>query len=116
MIVGVQGSRNFNDYNIFLRAMGTALSMMGEEDNSFIIYSSGPARINSMAHEFINISERSLKARGIRGQVRKVPPSFIKDNILDVDYFAYFSKPKEPVSDLVTHAESKDAEVGVYRY
>ena len=116
MIVGVQASRNFDDYQIFLRAMGTALSMMGEGDTRFTIYSTGPAQLNSMAYEFVNVSERSLKARGIRAVVNKVPPYFIKNNIADIDYFAYFSKPKEPVSDLVEYAESKDAEVGVYRY
>lgn len=116
MIVGVQASRNFDDYQVFLRAMGTALSMMNGDDSKLTIYSAGPAKLNSMAHEFVNVSERSLKARGIRAVVRKVPPYFIKDNIQDINYFAYFSKPKEPVSDLVTYAEDKDAEVGVYRY
>lgn len=116
MIVGVQASRNFDDYQVFLRAMGTSLSMMKSGDTRFTIYSAGPAQLNSMAHEFVNVSERSLKARGIRANVNKVPPYFIKNNIHDINYFAYFSKPKEPVSDLVTYAEGKDAEVGVYRY
>lgn len=116
MIIGVQASRNFDEYSVFLRAMGTALSMMDEEDPQFTIYSAGPARLNSMALEFANVSERSLKARGIRVRVTKVPASFIKNNIEELGYFAYFSKPKEPVSDLVSYAEGKDAEVGVYRY
>ena len=116
MIVGVQGSRNFDDYSVFLRAMGTALSMMDEQDNVFQIFSAGPARVNSMALEFANVSERSLKARGIKIRVVKVPPSWIRENIFEIKYFAYFSKPKEPVSELVKYAEEKDAEVGVYRY
>jgi hypothetical protein len=69
-----------------------------------------------MAMEFANISERSLKSRGIKIMVRKVPQSWIKDNIFEIDYFAYFSKPKESVSELTRYAEEKDAEVGVYRY
>lgn len=116
MIVAIQGTRSFSDYNVFLRAMGTALSSMSTDDNEFIIYSAGPANINSMGLEFANVSERSLKARGIKIRVNKVPPSFIKTNLSDVDYLAFFSKPKEPVSDLVSVAESKDAEVGIYRY
>jgi len=116
MIMAIQGSRNFNDYTIFLRAMGTALSTMKEGDGYLFIYSAGPAQINSMAHEFVNVSERSLKARGIKAQVRKIPPSWVKDNLLDIDYIAFFSKPKEPLSDLVKYAEDRDAEVGVYRY
>lgn len=116
MIVGIQGTRNFNDYTIFLRAMGTALSSMPEGDNEFLVYSSGPNNINTMAMEFVNVSERSLKARGIRTRVFKVPPKWMKQNVTDFDYIAYFSKPKEPVSDVIDEAEAKDIEVGIYRY
>lgn len=114
--MAIQGSRNFSDYNVFLRAMGTALSSMDSDDKTFIICSAGPANINSMGMEFSNISERSLKARGIKIKLNKVPPSWIKDNIRDINYFAYFSKPKEPVSELVDLAEAKDIEVGIYRF
>lgn len=116
MIVAIQGTRNFNDYQIFLRAMGTALSMLPDGDNEFIIYSAGPAQINAMAMEFSNITERSLKARGKKIKLVKVPSSFIKDKIHNVNYLIYLSKPKEPYSDLVALAEAKDIEVGVYRY
>lgn len=116
MIIAIQGTKNFSDYNVFLRAMGTALSTMETGDKEIIIYSAGPAIINSMGTEFSNISERSLKARGIRIKFNKVPPSWIKNNINDIDYVAYFSKPKEPVSELVEIAEAKDIEVGIYRF
>lgn len=116
MIVGIQGSRNFNDYTIFLRAMGTALSMLPEDATEFTIMSAGPLRVNEMAMEFSNISERSLKARGIKIKVVKVPPKWFKSNMHVIDYFMYFGLPKEPTSDLVREAEDKDIEVGVYRY
>ena len=116
MIVVIQGTRNFSDYNIFLRAMGTALSSMDKEDNEFLIFSAGPVNINTMGLEFANVSERSLKARGIKIKLTKVPPSWVKQNMKDVDYLAFFSKPKEPVSELVELAEDKDKEVGIYRY
>jgi hypothetical protein len=116
MIVAIQGTKAFNDYSIFLRAMGTALSEMKDEDKEFYIYSAGPSHINSMAMEFSNVSERSLKARGIRIKMIKVPPSWIKENIHSIGYFAFLSKSKEPVSSLVSYAESKDARVGVYRF
>ncbi len=112
----IQGTRNFDDYNIFLRAMGTALSTVKPEDKSVTIYSVGPANINSFAQEFSNISERSLKARGIRIKFNKVPFTWVHDNISDVDYFVYLSKPKEAVSSLVDFAELNDVEVGIYRY
>lgn len=116
MIMAIQGSRNFEDYNVFLRAMGTALSMLDENDKTFIIYSAGPFRIHDMGLEFSNVSERGLKARGVRIKFIKTYPSWIEKNIALIDYLAYFSKPKEPVSTLVDLAEAKDVEVGIYRY
>jgi hypothetical protein len=116
MIVAIQGTRNFDDYNIFLRAMGRALSDLPADDKEFLIYAAGPANINSMGLEFANISERSLKVRGIKIRLFKIPPTWVKDNISTINYFAYFSKPKEPVSDLVDLADAKGIDVGIYRY
>jgi hypothetical protein len=113
MIVGIQGSRNFKDYSVFLRAMGTALhSLNGEEE--FVILSAGPYRVNEMALEFINVS--NWKARGIKAKVVKMPSVALKERIADLDYFIYFSLPKESESDLVREAQDKDIEVGIYRY
>lgn len=116
MIVVVQGTKSFNDYSIFLRAMGTALSSMPEDDNEFYIYSAGPAHINKMVAEFSNVSERGMKARGKKIRFYRVPPKWVKENMNIVNYVVYLSKPKEPVSDIVDLAESKDINVGVYRY
>lgn len=116
MKIAIQGTRNFNDYAVFLRAMGTALSELAADDKEFIIYSAGPVQINQMGMEFSNVSERSLKARGIRIKLIKVPPKWIKDNVHDISYLAFFSKPKEPVSELVDYAEARDISVGIYRY
>lgn len=116
MIVAIQGTRAFDDYAIFLRAMGTALRSISDSDTEFTIYSAGPVNINKFGLEFSNISERSLKAQGIKIKFIKVPPSWLETNIKSIDYLAYFSKPKEPVSKLVDLADAKDIEVGVYRY
>jgi hypothetical protein len=116
MIVAIQGTKGFDDYSVFLRGIGNALRDMPEGDVEFTIMSAGPININRFALEFTNVSERSLKARGIKAKVVKVPPSWIKDNLGVVNYFLFFSKPKEQYSDLVTLAEAKDIEVGVYRY
>jgi hypothetical protein len=116
MMVVIQGTRSFTDYNVFLRAMGTALSIMDIEDKEINIYSAGPSNINSMGLEFCNVSERSLKARGIRIRFNKAPMSWIRQNLNDADYIAYFSKPKEPVSEIVELAEARDLDVGIYRF
>jgi len=116
MIVGIQGTRNFSDYQILMRAMGSALYSLPEDDKEFFIYSAGPANINSMATEFSNITERSLKAIGIKSKLFRVPPSNIKEKIQEIDYFIFLSKPGEATSDLVDVAESASVEVGIYRY
>jgi hypothetical protein len=115
MIIGIQGSRNFEDYQVFLRAMGSALYDL-DGDTEFTILSAGPHKVNEMAMEFTNVSERSLKARGIKAKVVKMPAIALKERIHDLDYFVYFSLPKEPESDLVREAQDKDIEVGIYRY
>lgn len=116
MIVAVQGSRSFEDYSIFLRAMRTALYDMDKEDKEIYIYSAGPVRVNNMALEFSNVSERGLKARGIKIQCRKVPFGWLEENMSTIDYFAFFSKPGEPISKLVSVADDLKVEAGVYTY
>jgi hypothetical protein len=116
MIVVVQGTNDFNDYNVFIRAMGVALSGMKEDDKEFYIYSVGPAKINSMVLEFCNLSERGMKARGMKIKNYKVPASWVVENMEYVNYFAFLSKPKQPLSKLVAEAELKNIEVGIFRY
>jgi hypothetical protein len=116
MILAVQGSKSFNSYDIFLRAMGSALYDMDPEDSKILIYSAGPRRINEMSLEFSNVSERGLKGRGISIKTNKVPAYWIEDNLHIFDMVIYLSKPKEPESKLVKIAEAKDVDVRVYRY
>lgn len=116
MIVAVQGTKSFNDYQVFLRAMGVALSNLGKNDTEFVIYSAGPANINSFVSEFSNLSERSMKARGIKIKFYKAPPSWIEENMEYVNYFAFLSNPKESLSKLAGIAELKNIEVGIFRY
>lgn len=114
MIVVTQGSRTFNDYSIFLRAMLTSLSMMQPGDKEFTLYSVGPLRINQMSKEYINVS--NFKARGIKARVMMVNEDFVKSNIDSVDYVTYFCNKGEPISGLIDFAEENGIEVGPYRY
>lgn len=116
MIVAVQGTNEFNDYQVFLRAMSVALSGMKDGDKEFVIYSAGPAIVNSYVSEFSNLSERGMKSRGRKIKFYKVPPSWIEENMQHINYFAYFSKPKQQTSKLVTSAELNNVEVGIFRY
>ncbi len=116
MIVAIQGTKTFDDYQIFLRAMGTALRDLPDGDKEFIVFSAGPVNINQFGMEFINVNERSMKGYGIKTKFVKVPPSWIDENIDQINYFAFFSKPKETWSKQAQHAHDKDANLWVYRY
>ena len=114
MNIAVQGTKEFSDYNVFLRAMGVALSDI--DDTEFNVYSAGPSQINSFTAEFCNRSENSLKQRGIRVKFYRVPPSFIEENMEDFDYLAFLSTPNQRPSRLVASAELSGVEVGIFRY
>ena len=116
MMIVVQGTTDFSDYNVFLRAMGVALSSLPHGDTEVDVYSVGPAKINSFVSEFCNLSERSMKARGMKIRYYKVPPSWIEENMNYVNYFMFLSKPKQSVSKLVAKAELQNIEVGIFRY
>ena len=116
MIVAVQGTSEFNDYFVFLRAMSVALSGMKEDDNEFIIYSVGPSKINNFVSEFSNLSERGMKARGKKIKFYNTAPSWLDANMDQVNYFAFLGKPNESKSRLVSSAELKNIEVGIFRY
>ena len=116
MIVGVQGTSSFDDYQVFLRAMGVALSTLPDNDPYFYIYSAGPAKVNSMVMEFVNLSERGMKTRGKKIKFYKVPPSWLEENMNDVNYFAFMSKPKESGSKLVAEAELNNVAIEIFRY
>jgi hypothetical protein len=116
MILAIQGTKTFKDYNIFMFGMRVALSSMVNVDKQINVYLAGPAAVNSMAQEFFNISENSLKARGIKVKVNKIPPSWISENANDIDFFAYYCLPKEGKSKAVLSAEQVDADVRIFKY
>ena len=114
MNVAVQGTKEFSDYTVFMRAMGVALSSV--DDTEFNVYSAGPAQINSFTAEFCNLSESGLKRRGIKVRYYKVPPSYIEDNLDSFDYFAFLSTPNQRPSKLAASAELAGVETGIFRY
>jgi hypothetical protein len=101
MIVAVQGTKEFNDYNVFLRAMSVALSGIKDGDNDFIIYSAGPLKINNFVSEFSNLSERGMKARGKKIKFYNVAPIWLGENINQINYFFFLSRPKETKTTLM---------------
>ena len=115
-MVGVQGTSSFNDYHVFLRAMGVALSGLPQDDQYFYIYTAGPSKVNSMVMEFVNVSEKGMKLRGKKIKMYKVSPLWISENIKDFNYIVFLSNEKEQVSKLVKEAQLENVEVGIFRY
>lgn len=115
MIIGVQGSKQFSDYDTFMRAMGVALSQPNNE-NIIEVWSAGPHKINSFTAAFCNSAENYLKQKGFKVVFRKVPPQFIEENIEHLSYLAFFSSKNEKPSRLIAAAELADIEIGIYRY
>lgn len=116
MIVGVQGTPNFNNYNIFLRAMAVALSELKDNEKEFYLYSAGPGNINNMAMEFVNLSERGMKSRGKSIKLFRVTPQWLEENIQSFDHFAFVSNPKERTSNLVSLSKSKNINTNIYNF
>lgn len=116
MIIVVQGSKLFDDYEIFMRAMSVALSTK-TEDSDIQVWSAGPHKINNFTAAFCNSSENFLRQKGYKITFSKTSTQWIQDNISFINYFAYFSKPNEPVSKLLKLAELVEScEVGIFRY
>lgn len=116
MIVGVQGTSSFDDYKVFLRSMGVAMSMLRDDDPEFYIYSAGPGNVNEMVSEFTNLSERGMKSRGKRIKFYKVAPTWISENIDSFNYIAYLASANESGSRLVSEAQASNVEVGIFRH
>ncbi len=118
MMVVVQGTNEFNDYAVFLRAMGVMLSSMSPEDKEFVIYSVGSkeSNIHRFAMEFCNLSEKGMKGRGKKIKTYKAVDDWVKEYISYINYFAFFSKPKQQLSALAKIAKTENVELGIFQY
>jgi hypothetical protein len=74
--------------------MSVALSGMKDGEREFIIYSAGPSKINSFVSEFCNLSERGMKARGKKIKFYNAAPAWLNENINQINYFVFLSRPK----------------------
>ena len=115
MIIAVEGTKTFDNYDTFMRAMGVALSQPNNE-NVIEVWSAGTHKINSFTAAFCNSSENYLKQKGYSVVFKKLPPKYIEDNMKSVSYYAFFSAKKEPVSRLFAAAELSNVETGIFRY
>lgn len=117
MIIVVEGTKSFNDYEIFMRAMGVALSEQKDNDNNIQVWSLGPHKINSFTAAFCNTTENFLKSKGFKVSFSKINNEWVRRNIDYVNYYAFFSLPKEPTSKFANYMQQQESlEVGIFRY
>lgn len=116
MIIVVEGTKTFSDYELFMRGMSVAMSTP-ILNNEIQVWSLGPHKINSFTAAFCNSSENYLKQKGYKVSFSKVNTDYVRQYIEYVDYYAYFSLPKEPISKFTAYAQNQeDVEVGIFRY
>ena len=116
MIIAVEGTKGFTDYEIFMRAMGVALSTP-TVDLEIQVWSLGPHKINNFTAAFCNSSEHFLKTKGFKISFYKVTHAWVAENLNSVNYFSFFSLPNDPVSRMCKAAQSiEGCEVGIFRY
>jgi len=117
MKVLVQGTKDFTDYQVLMRAMGVALASMKPGDKEFQIYCVGPHKTNDLALSFANLTEDNLKGRGIKIKFHRLPAKLAEDKIDRFDYMAYLSNPENRrLSALTNKAEENGVELGIFRY
>jgi len=114
VIIAVEGTKKFADYETFMRAMGVALSQPNNED-IIEVWSAGPYKINNFTAAFCNSAENYLKQKGFKVIFRKVPQDYVEENIDYVSYFAFFSTKNERPSRLFATAELNDVEAGLFK-
>jgi len=116
MIILVEGTKSFSDYDVFMRAMGVALSNSGS-DSEIQVWSLGPHQVNSFTASFCNSSENYLRQKGYKISFHKVHNSWVEQNINFVNYYAFFSNPKEGLSRMASRVKNEEiCELGIFRY
>lgn len=113
MNIILQGSKAFNDYPVFLRAMGVALSDVQDELNLFVL---GPLHMNEHATEFFNKTRDSLKQRGVILTLTRIPAGTAEEDFSKFDKFYYFCNNKEWLSPTAKEFEKQNGDLLVFRY
>jgi hypothetical protein len=116
MVIVVEGTKSFNNYDVFMRAMGVALSS-NKGESEIQVWSLGPHIINNYTASFCNSSENFLKQKGFKVRFSKVNSSWLRENLEFINYFAFFSLPNEKISSLTKLAQGiEGCEVAIFRY
>lgn len=113
MKVLISGGRDYDNAQVFRRAMGVIMSDLGE-DKEMTLYLAGPYKTNDIARQFVNLTESSFKSRGRTLNYQHVSP---KDVPWDsIDAVVALVNPPQRNTALGYEAEDMGKEVHVFRY
>jgi len=115
MIIAVEGTKSFKDYDVFTRAMGVALSNINN-DRVIEIWSAGPHNVNNFTAAFCNITENYLRQKGVKISFKKLPSKYIEERLSEIEYFAFLATKNDSKSKLTVIAELNGVETGVFRF
>lgn len=115
MIIAVEGTKSFKDYDVFTRAMGVALSNVNQ-DREIEVWSAGPHNVNNFTAAFCNITENYLRQKGFKLSFKKLPSKYIEERIENVNYFAFFGTRGDGKSKLAALAELSGVETGIFKF
>lgn len=116
MIIVVEGTRAFDNYETFMSGMTTAFSR-AKNDNEIHVWTLGPHKINNFTAAYCNSSSSYMKGVGVKVKFSKVNYEWVKQNADYIDYVAYFSLPKEPLSKFAVWADhQEDIDLLVFRF
>lgn len=114
MIIAVEGTKLFSDYETFMRAMGVALSEL-KQSEPIEVWSAGPHNVNNFTAAFCNSAENYLRQKGHKISFKKLPHTVIADRIAEINYFAFFTRKNEKNSKLLAAAELSGVETGIFK-
>jgi len=116
MKVGMQSSKAFDDYTVFMRAMGVALSPLKNDEKELLIYCAGTRKLQGFLDGFVNLTENGMVNRGMSIKLHPVAPRWMESHIKELDYFIYLSRPMDSWSRLTHLADEADIETGIFQY
>jgi hypothetical protein len=114
--VGMQSSKAFDDYTVFMRAMGVALSPLRDGDNDLTLYCAGTRKLQGFLDGFVNLTENGMVNRGMSIKLYPVAPNWMEHHVAEMDYFAYLSRPMDKWSRLTHLADEAGIETGIFQY
>ena len=113
MRVLISGGKDFNDPQVFRRAMTVTMSEMGS-DKELILLLTGPFKTNEIARQFANLAEESFRARGMK--IKYVHKSATDVDWQSVDSVVSLVVPPQRNTALGYEAEKQGVDVNVFRF